>query len=274
MALIVPPPGAGNPRGGQNRRLQRSECQGRQKRRGVKGSQKCKSTKGDRKIDDSDDSDDSGDSNKFGKVAQLSGKRVGIVSGNEATTGLLELVLSHYGVPLAKVTVSQIDPKNLADAVRNNHVDALFVAGAATGPGHFQRSGGGDGERQGADLHRDRSGRRHCQTQPGFRLDRYRRRHLRRQSADARRQPQESQLRANIWWHENRSAIPSSRRWRRSSTRHGRRSPPRCRATSRSRRPRPTRTPRSSSIPARWRICPTASSRFSTNTATIFSTAC
>src|SRR6202034_2644895 len=41
--------------------------------------------------------------------------------------------LSHYGVPLAKVTVSQIDPKNLADAVRNNLVDALFVAGAATG---------------------------------------------------------------------------------------------------------------------------------------------
>ena len=66
-------------------------------------------------------------------MAQLSGKRVGIVTGNEATTGLLELVLSHYGVPLAKVTVSQIDPKNLADAVRNNLVDALFVAGAATG---------------------------------------------------------------------------------------------------------------------------------------------
>ena len=55
------------------------------------------------------------------------------MTGNEATAGLLELVLSHYGVPLAKVAVSQIDPKNLADAIKNNQIDALFVAGAATG---------------------------------------------------------------------------------------------------------------------------------------------
>jgi len=70
---------------------------------------------------------------KIEKVAQLSGHRVGIVTGSEATTGLLELVLSHYGVALAKVTVSEIDPKNVADAVKNNQIDALFVAGAATG---------------------------------------------------------------------------------------------------------------------------------------------
>ena len=36
-------------------------------------------------------------------------------------------------MPLAKVAVSQIDPKNLADAIKNNQIDALFVAGAATG---------------------------------------------------------------------------------------------------------------------------------------------
>jgi NMT1-like family len=85
--------------------------------------------------DDSDDSSDSSDSDsdKFGKVAQLSGKRVAIVTGSEATAGLLELVLSHYGVPLSKVTVSQIDPGDIADAIKNNRIDALFVAGAATG---------------------------------------------------------------------------------------------------------------------------------------------
>ena len=70
---------------------------------------------------------------KIEKVDQLSGRRVGIVTGSEATADLLDLVLSHYGVALAKVTVSEIEPNKLADAVKNNQIDALFVAGAATG---------------------------------------------------------------------------------------------------------------------------------------------
>src|SRR5437660_4372475 len=69
----------------------------------AKGGKGTKSAKGDA----SDDSD--GSDSKFGKVTDLSGKRVGVVSGNEATTGLLELVLSHYGVPRDKVTISSID---------------------------------------------------------------------------------------------------------------------------------------------------------------------
>lgn len=80
-------------------------------------------------------SDDSGsdDDSKFGKVADLAGKRIGIVTGNEATRGLLELVLSHYGVSLDKERVSEIDPKDLTNAIRTNQVDVLFVAGPATG---------------------------------------------------------------------------------------------------------------------------------------------
>jgi NMT1-like family len=66
-------------------------------------------------------------------VPQLAGKRIGIVTGNEATAGLLDVVLNHYGVPLDKVQVSQIDPANLADAVRKNSVDVIFVAGSAIG---------------------------------------------------------------------------------------------------------------------------------------------
>jgi TRAP-type uncharacterized transport system substrate-binding protein len=105
------------------------------------GGKASKSAKGGKsaKSDDSDDSsdsdsdDDSSDSDKFGKVSQLLGKRVGVVTGSEATTGLLEMALSHYGIPLDKVTVSQIDPNNLAVVIKNNQVDALFVAGAATG---------------------------------------------------------------------------------------------------------------------------------------------
>jgi TRAP transporter TAXI family solute receptor len=72
-------------------------------------------------------------SGKIEKIGQLAGHRVGIVTGNEASPELLRTVLDHYGVPAAKVTVSEIDPKNIADAIKNNQVDALFVAGAATG---------------------------------------------------------------------------------------------------------------------------------------------
>jgi TRAP-type uncharacterized transport system substrate-binding protein len=67
------------------------------------------------------------------KVTQLAGHRVGIVGGSEATTDLLSVVLDHYGVPLAKVTVSRLDPASIAEAVRKNQVDVLFVAGPATG---------------------------------------------------------------------------------------------------------------------------------------------
>ena len=43
------------------------------------------------------------------------------------------LFSNHYGVPLDKVQVSQIDPANLADAVRKNTVDVIFVAGLVIG---------------------------------------------------------------------------------------------------------------------------------------------
>ncbi len=79
----------------------------------------------------SDDSDD--DSTKLTKVTQLAGKRIGIVTGTEASTALLDVVLNHYGVPLGQVRVSQIAPANVAAAVKANQVDALFIAGAATG---------------------------------------------------------------------------------------------------------------------------------------------
>jgi TRAP transporter TAXI family solute receptor len=75
----------------------------------------------------------SGKAEKIEKISQLAGRRVGIVTGNEATADLLNVVLDHYGVPRDKVKVSNIDPKNIADAIKNNQVDVLFVAGAATG---------------------------------------------------------------------------------------------------------------------------------------------
>jgi TRAP-type uncharacterized transport system substrate-binding protein len=82
--------------------------------------------------DDSSDDTAKDDSNKL-KVTQLAGKRIGIVTGNEATADLLYLVLKHYGVPLDKVQMSQIDPANLADAVHKNSIDVILVAGSAIG---------------------------------------------------------------------------------------------------------------------------------------------
>src|SRR6516225_9954444 len=117
MALIVPASGATEE--------EESAATKPAKKTSAKGT---KSANGDAS-DDSDSSD-----SKFGKVTDLSGKRVGVVSGNEATTGLLELVLSHYGVPRDKVTISSIDPRDIPAAIRNHQVDVLFVAGAATSP--------------------------------------------------------------------------------------------------------------------------------------------
>jgi TRAP-type uncharacterized transport system substrate-binding protein len=137
MALIVPAPGAANKPKPEESAAVAKPAKSAKSGKSSKGSKTAKDKKGAKaaKSDDSDDSDDSDSSSdsKFGKVTDLAGKRVGIVKGNEATRGLLELVLSHYGVPLVKVTVSDIEPNNVASAVKSNQVDALFVAGPATG---------------------------------------------------------------------------------------------------------------------------------------------
>jgi len=101
----------------------------------AKSGKPAKSAKADDSDDDSDDSDSASDDSGKAKVKipDLAGKRIGIVTGSEATADLLHAVLNHYGVPLAKVQESQIDPKNLADAVKTNAVDVIFVAGSATG---------------------------------------------------------------------------------------------------------------------------------------------
>jgi TRAP-type uncharacterized transport system substrate-binding protein len=103
-----------------------------------KGAKNDKGTKSDKsaKSEDADAGDDSETAdagNKLEKVSQLAGHRVGIVTGNVATTDLLNAVLDHYGVPQDKVQISMIDPKNIANAVKANQVDVLFVAGSATG---------------------------------------------------------------------------------------------------------------------------------------------
>ena len=132
MVLAVPQPAGAKPKPEESAAPAKTakKDSSKSKAKGSKKNAKSKAAKSD--SDDSDDSD-SGSDSTFGKVTDLAGKRVGIVKGTEATRGLLELALSHYGVPLANVTISDIDPQDVADAVKNKRVDALFVAGPATG---------------------------------------------------------------------------------------------------------------------------------------------
>ena len=140
MALIVPAAGATKveesaaTKPAKKTSAKGGESKGGESKSAKAGGKNAKGGKGTKSANgDASDDSDSSDS-KFGKVTDLSGKRVGVVSGNEATTGLLELVLSHYGVPRDKVTISSIDPRDIPAAIRNHQVDVLFVAGAATSP--------------------------------------------------------------------------------------------------------------------------------------------
>jgi TRAP-type uncharacterized transport system substrate-binding protein len=104
----------------------------------AKSDKAAKSAKSEDTSDESDSSDkaDTADAdapNKLDKVSKLIGHRVGIVTGSVATRDLLDTVLKHYGVAADQVQVSLIDPKNLANAVKTNQIDAIFVAGSATG---------------------------------------------------------------------------------------------------------------------------------------------
>jgi TRAP-type uncharacterized transport system substrate-binding protein len=76
--------------------------------------------------------DDGSDAAKL-QVPQLAGKRIGLITGTEASAELLNIVLAHYGIALDKVKVSAIAPANLTAAIRNKEIDVIFVAGAATG---------------------------------------------------------------------------------------------------------------------------------------------
>jgi TRAP-type uncharacterized transport system substrate-binding protein len=88
--------------------------------------------------DDADSKDDktgadSADANKLDTVTKLAGHRIGVVTGDAATKKLLDVVLSHYGVPLNQVQVSLIEPNHIAEAAKAQQVDVLFVAGGETG---------------------------------------------------------------------------------------------------------------------------------------------
>lgn len=66
---------------------------------------------------------------KITKIAQLAGRRVGVIGRTQANVNLLKVVLQQYGVDPAKVEIVQLATGEVAEAVRNHKADAYLAAG-------------------------------------------------------------------------------------------------------------------------------------------------
>jgi TRAP transporter TAXI family solute receptor len=66
---------------------------------------------------------------KITKIAQLSGRRVGVIGRTQANVDLLKVILQQYGVDPAKVEIVQFPTNEAADAIRSQKADAYLAAG-------------------------------------------------------------------------------------------------------------------------------------------------
>ena len=66
---------------------------------------------------------------KITKIAQLTGRRIGVVGRTQANVNLLKVILEQYGVDPAKVEIVQFPANEAADAIRNQKADAYLAAG-------------------------------------------------------------------------------------------------------------------------------------------------
>jgi TRAP transporter TAXI family solute receptor len=66
---------------------------------------------------------------KITKIAQLSGRRIGVVGRTQANVNLLKVILQQYGVDPSKVEIVQFPASEAADAIRNQKADAYLAAG-------------------------------------------------------------------------------------------------------------------------------------------------
>ncbi len=64
---------------------------------------------------------------KIEKVGDLAGRHVGIVSDSDATTDLLNVLLTQYGVSNDKVNLNSIPVEQLRAKIQENAIDAVFV---------------------------------------------------------------------------------------------------------------------------------------------------
>lgn len=66
---------------------------------------------------------------KITKFSQLAGKRVGVIGKTQANVNLLNIILRQYGVDPAKVQIVQFSTTEVAEAVKDQKVDAFLAAG-------------------------------------------------------------------------------------------------------------------------------------------------
>jgi TRAP transporter TAXI family solute receptor len=66
---------------------------------------------------------------KITKIAQLAGRRVGVVGRTPANVNLLKIILQQYNVDPNKVEIVQFPAGEVADAIRNQKADAYLAAG-------------------------------------------------------------------------------------------------------------------------------------------------
>ena len=66
---------------------------------------------------------------KITKIPDLAGKRVGVIGKTQANVNLLNIILRQYGVDPAKVTIQQFSTTDVAEAVKDQKVDAFIAAG-------------------------------------------------------------------------------------------------------------------------------------------------
>src|SRR3984957_7837465 len=66
---------------------------------------------------------------KITKIAQLAGRRIGVVGRTPANVNLLKVILQQSGVDPGKVEIVQFPASEAADAIRNQKADAYLAAG-------------------------------------------------------------------------------------------------------------------------------------------------
>jgi TRAP transporter TAXI family solute receptor len=66
---------------------------------------------------------------KITKIAQLSGRKIGVVGRTPANINLLKVILQQYGVDPSKVEITQFPVNEAAESIRNQKADAYLAAG-------------------------------------------------------------------------------------------------------------------------------------------------
>ncbi|AUC94018.1 TRAP transporter substrate-binding protein [Bradyrhizobium sp. SK17] len=68
---------------------------------------------------------------KITKIAQLAGRKIGVVGRTPANVNLLRLILTQYGVDPMKVEIVQFPANEAVDAIKNLKADAYLAVGPA-----------------------------------------------------------------------------------------------------------------------------------------------